>query len=178
MASTSAKPLNVQPSIWRRSLSVWQRMLLLCVVLLLAGWSWWGGEAGAVRSEAEFIPADAVCEAALRQVFDAWVAGAAAGPVAGTAPVVHVTDSTRVKQRPLLAWEILGRVPGNAPGCYAVRLQLDQPREERRERYVVIGIDPLWVFRHEDYDLLMHWEHPMEPVSGESRPAVSGEQQR
>jgi hypothetical protein len=92
--------------------------------------------------------------------------------------VVHVTDSTRVKQRPLLAWEILGRVPGNAPGCYAVRLQLDQPREERRERYVVIGIDPLWVFRHEDYDLLMHWEHPMEPVSGESRPAVSGEQQR
>jgi hypothetical protein len=36
----------------------------------------------------------------------------------------------------------------------------------------------LWVFRHEDYDLLMHWEHPMEPVSGESRPAVSGEQQR
>jgi hypothetical protein len=43
---------------------------------------------------------------------------------------------------------------------------------------VVIGIDPLWVFRHEDYDLLLHWEHPMEPVSVEPSQAGSGEQQR
>jgi len=177
MASTSTEPPDLSRSIWRRSLPAWLWVLLSGVVLLLAGGVWWGVGAGVVRSDAEFIPADAICEGALRQVFAAWSAGAAAGLVAGTAPEVHVTDSSRVKQRPLLSWEILGRVPGNAPSCYAVRLQLDQPREERRERYVVIGIDPLWVFRHEDYDLLLHWEHPMEPVSGDGQRAVSGEQQ-
>lgn len=178
MASSGAKQLVVQHSLWRRPLPVWSWVLLACVVSPVAVWAWWSSGGSVGRSDAEFIPSDAVCESALGQAFEAWSAGAAAGPVAGTSPVVHVTDSTRVKQRPLLSWEILGRVPGNAPSCFAVRLQLDQPQEERRERYVVIGIDPLWVFRHEDYDLLLHWEHPMEPVVGEPSQAVSGEQGR
>jgi hypothetical protein len=28
-------------------------------------------------------------------------------------------------------------------------------------RYIVLGIDPLFVFRQEDFDLLMHWDHHM-----------------
>lgn len=178
MASFSAERLGENRSVWQRSMPRWVWISLVCVSSLLAGLSWWFGGTAVVRSDADFIPSDAVCQEALRRALEAWVAGAAAGPVAGTSPVVHVTDSTRVQQRPLLSWEIPGRVPGNAPRCYAVRLQLDQPREERRERYVVIGIDPLWVFRHEDYDLLLHWEHPMEPVSVEPSQAGSGEQQR
>ena len=29
-----------------------------------------------------------------------------------------------------------------------------------------VGIDPILVFRQEDYELLMHWEHPMDPEPG------------
>ncbi|MFM8723826.1 MAG: hypothetical protein ACKON9_01735 [Planctomycetaceae bacterium] len=156
------------------------RWLLFCfagvVLLAVSGW-WWTNGIATVRSDEQFIPEDFVCQVALRQAFDAWLAGAAAGPVSGTVPLVHVTDSSRVSQRPLLAYEILGRVPGNAPSCFAVRLQLDQPPEERRERFVVIGIDPLWVFRHEDYDLLLHWEHPMDKNSDNAQADPKGVQQ-
>ena len=113
------------------------------------------------RSEADFIPSDEIARRALTVAMEAWQKGMPAGPVAGTSPVIHVTDSTRTSGRKLLSWKLLGAVPGNAPRCYALSLTLDQPTETRRERFIVVGIDPLWVFRHEDYDLLMHWEHPM-----------------
>lgn len=119
------------------------------------------------RSDTEFIPSEQDSENALRTALDAWKSGQAAGPVPGTKPVIHVTDSSRIDGRKLESWKLLGPVPGNAPRCYAVSLQLAEPAEERRERYVIIGIDPLWVFRHEDYDLLLHWEHPM-PENPES----------
>ena len=118
------------------------------------------------RSESEFIPANDECRVALTAALDAWKAGQPAGPVAGTVPLIHVTDSSRISGQTLKSWEILGEVPGNAQRCYAVRLVLENPIEERRERFVLVGIDPMWIFRHEDYDLLRHWEHQMPKESG------------
>ena len=37
---------------------------------------------------------------------------------------------------------------------------------------MIVGIDPLWIFRHEDYDLLLHWEHQM-PTESKQDPATS-----
>jgi hypothetical protein len=68
---------------------------------------------------------------------------------------------------------VLSEVSLAAAGrCYVVGLKFDNPPAERRERFVVVGIDPLWVFRKEDYDKLAHWEHPMElpqPVKPDSQ---------
>ena len=48
-----------------------------------------------------------------------------------------------------------------------MKLKLSNPTAEKRERYVIVGIDPLWIFRQEDYDLLLHWEHQMPPARPE-----------
>ena len=120
---------------------------------------------------AKFIPIPSVAEAAIVSAFDAWQQGTPVGEVPGTKPLVHITDSHRVPGQKLVSYQILGEVPGNAPRCYAVRFQYAEPEAEERERYVVVGIDPLWVFRHDDYDLLMHWEHPMEPSDPPSKTA-------
>jgi hypothetical protein len=124
---------------------------------------------GKTRTDAEFVPSVQQSDVALKAVLEGWKAGQPSGPVPGTSPQVHVTDSSRVPGQVLEDYQILGEVPGNAPRCLAVRLKLANPGEERRERYVVVGIDPLWVFRHADYDLLLHWEHKME-----KDPATSG----
>ncbi|MSR59217.1 MAG: hypothetical protein EXS05_16500 [Planctomycetaceae bacterium] len=76
-------------------------------------------------------------------------------------PAIGVVDHLQQVGRPLEAFEILGEVPGQAARCFAVRLRLSEPELEVRERYVVIGIDPLWVYRQEDYDLISHWDHVM-----------------
>jgi hypothetical protein len=39
-----------------------------------------------------------------------------------------------------------------------VRLHLDNPAAEERAKFVVFGIDPLWVYRQEDYEMLIHMD--------------------
>ena len=81
--------------------------------------------------------------------------------MSGRSPAVETADGLRTKGRTLVKYEILGLVPDDAPRCFAVRLTLGNPMQELRERYVVLGIDPVWVWRHSDYEMLTHWDHAM-----------------
>jgi hypothetical protein len=76
-------------------------------------------------------------------------------------PMIETADGLRTKGRTLLSYEILGPVPADAPRCFAVKLSLGNPAQELRERYVVFGLDPIWVWRHEDFVMLTHWDHRM-----------------
>jgi hypothetical protein len=118
---------------------------------------------GPVDRSAQFIPSPTIAESAVKAGMDAWKLGEPVGQVSGSKhPVIHVVDSHRKAGQDLHDYEILGQVPGNAPRCFAVKAMLSNPEQEERLRYIVVGIDPLWVFRQEDYDLLSHWSHPME----------------
>lgn len=153
----------------RRVIVAFRGMAIAVFILLPGCWN--------ARTDAEFVPPLGQSEEALKSVLEAWKAGQPSGPVNGTSPQVHVTDSSRVSGQVLEDYQILGEVPGNAPRCLAVRLNLANPAEEKRERYVIVGIDPLWVFRHADYDLLLHWEHRMEPdpaTSERADPSIAG----
>ena len=59
-------------------------------------------------------------------------------------------------QQQLKAFEIVGEetaASGSAPRYFKVRLTLAKgPPQE--VRYVVVGIDPLWVYREKDFDSL------------------------
>jgi hypothetical protein len=123
---------------------------------------------------ARFTPSTADAEAALNTALSAWKSGVLPGLVPETSPVVHVTDSYRSDSESLVDFEILGEVPGVAARCFAVDLQFDPPREEK-VRYVVVGIDPLWVFRLEDYELLAHWEHKMDDDEPRAKAGTQGE---
>jgi hypothetical protein len=130
------------------------------------------GSAPGCNSEAaaiqRFIPSQESSQSAISKAFDAWKTGVPAGPVPETTPLVHLTDNHRKPNERLVSYRILGEVPGDTPRCYAVELKFDPPRDERA-RYVVVGIDPLWVFRMEDYQLLSHWEHKMEPKQASTK---------
>jgi hypothetical protein len=109
----------------------------------------------------DFVPPEGAARAALDASLRAWSRGDTAQTVPGTNPPVMVIDERRVKSRPLTGYTILGLVPADAPLCFAVQLRLGNPTEEVRERYVVVGIDPLWVWRYDDYVMITHWSHPM-----------------
>ncbi len=128
---------------------------------------------GQYDRSSQFIPSVTVAESAVKAGMEAWKKGEPVGLVRGvTKPAVHVVDSHRRPDQQIDRYEILGEVPGNAPRCFAVKAKLSGSDTIERLRYIVVGIDPLWVFRQEDYDLLSHWEHPMEekkkdPPAGE-----------
>ena len=50
---------------------------------------------------------------------------------------------------------------GGYEGTFTVKLECENPTGRRTARYVVVGIDPLWVFRQEDFDKMAHWEMDM-----------------
>lgn len=145
------------------------------LILLLAA------VAGCSRSQRDedFIPPGDAARSAVDAALRAWadgdpVRGDAAQPVPGTgSPRVLFADSVRVKGRKLAGYTILGEVPTEAPRCLAVKLTFADPPEEVRERYVVVGIDPLWVCKYDDYLMISHWSHAM-PADPKS-PSPGGE---
>lgn len=116
------------------------------------------------------VPALEPSRNALKVALDAWKSGRRiAGPPIGANPAVGVVDTLQA-ERPLRDYKILGAMGTLAEAQpFAVELHLDNPPEQVTTRYMVLGKDPLWVFRQEDYELIIHWEHKMSPVEqGES----------
>lgn len=137
---------------------------LACVICLGCG-----------QRNQDFIPSEDTARHALEAYLTAWQNGDRSQTVAGTKPPVMSADGLLLAGRTLERFTVLGPAPGDAPRCFAVRLSLGNPKAELRERYVVVGLDPLWVFRYEDYEMLTHWDHKM-PAATKPDAAASPKQ--
>jgi hypothetical protein len=125
-------------------------------------WTTWAAGCAGKSGDAErFIPKSGTARAALEAALNEWRDGQPPGAVAGATPAVQVVDTHRRPEQRLEQFEILGEVGGDAGRCFAVRITLSNPTEELKVRFVVIGISPLWVFREEDFTMLIHWDHAM-----------------
>lgn len=127
------------------------------LLLLIAG-TGCGSRSGGYE---KFIPTEEVARGYLETALTACRDGRPTAPVGAVGPpAVHLVDSQRKPGQRLTAFTVLGPTAGDCARCYAVRLTLEQPAEEVRVRYVVVGQDPIWVFRYEDYETVMHWCSP------------------
>ncbi|HUY89615.1 MAG TPA: hypothetical protein VMV10_12845 [Pirellulales bacterium] len=114
-----------------------------------------------------YVPSATQAEEALAEVLAAWQRGEPPRTLElMSAPIkVEVADSTRRPGQRLVGYELLGEVSGEGPRTFIVRLKLDNPSEEQDVRYYLVGVDPLWVFRQEDYDAVVHWDACEEPTA-------------
>jgi hypothetical protein len=113
-------------------------------LLLLAGCS----PGGKVE---DFTPPADNARQALEAALNHWKAGNKPGTVPGTTPAVEVLDSKWKAGQKITDFEVLGEdQAGPGPRTFKVRLTLagGSPLEVR---YIVVGIDPLWVYRDEDF---------------------------
>jgi hypothetical protein len=86
-------------------------------------------------------------------------------------PVMFV-DQSRKPDQGLREFEILGESPG-VDGCrrFQVKLVLDGPSESILASYYVFGQGPIWVYRAEDFEMMMH----MDPMVKAEPPAAGAE---
>ena len=108
-----------------------------------------------------YTPSLATAESAVQQALGVWQAAQPPGEIPGTKPAIQVIDMGRKVGQTLKGYRILGEVKGPSGRTFVVSLDLQNPAETLKTKYIVVGIDPLWVFRQEDYELLSHWEHHM-----------------
>ena len=133
--------------------------LVACLVLALAGC--------ASRTRQDYVPAAAASRAALEKALEAWREGQPPGRIEGK-PAVQVGDTHRRPGQQLARYEIVGELPSDEGRLFAVRVELEKPTQEEKVNFLVVGIDPLWVFRQEDYQMVTHWEHNM-PAAGSTK---------
>jgi hypothetical protein len=118
---------------------------------------------GCTQRAERYTPEPALARKSLTAALEAWRAGHPADALAGQ-PSIQLVDTSRKPGQRLQSFDILSEQATGAQGrSFVVRLSLDDPAAEARVRYVVVGIDPIWIFHKDDYDRLAHWEHPMEP---------------
>jgi hypothetical protein len=100
----------------------------------------------------QFVPSAGTAREALQVALDAWKAGHAHGRIDGHKPPIEVLDSKWKGGQKLEGYEILSE-DTNAEGHrrFTVRLTLAAPEEPQEARFIVLGLDPLWVYREEDY---------------------------
>lgn len=122
-----------------------------------------------------FVPAPELARSALAASLQAWRDGRPTGPASVAGVAVEVSDSGRDPARPLRGFTILGPIGADDRRCFAVRLTFDDPAGERTERYLVMGRNPIWVFRQDDYDRISHWEHEVEDEAEEDAPDATSE---
>jgi hypothetical protein len=120
---------------------------------------------GCVRRDRDgferYVPAPATAKLALEAALEAWMRGQPPGPIDTVSPKVCVVDSLRAAGRPLERFVILGEVPADGARGFAVRVTLKGEESPTLARFLVVGIDPLWVYRQEDYENFSHWMHSM-----------------
>src|SRR5690242_16357198 len=134
-------------------------------IVLLAAWA--PAIVGAFGCQARregfdrFVPPPAAARRALVAALEAWKQGREPGLVPSTSPAVHVVDSHRRPDQAMEGYEILGETLGENARTFTVRLRLRGEGGRSVVRFNVVGLDPVWVFRQEDYDMIAHWEHAM-----------------
>lgn len=100
---------------------------------------------------------------AIVATFETWKAGHTTGKVEPTTPRILVNDSFRKPGQVVESYEILGTNREKRAVTFTVKVTLSNPEETQNIRFYLLGIDPVIVFRQEDYDLMSHWEHKMDP---------------
>jgi hypothetical protein len=118
-------------------------------------------------SNEQYTPSEQLSRNALVAALDQWKSGDAIAFIKGD-PSVQIVDSTRQREQRLLAYDIISDESLDVGRRYRVKVQLENPAAEQTLQFIVVGIDPLLVFRQEDYDMLAHWDMAMPAPEAES----------
>ncbi|HEV3438987.1 MAG TPA: hypothetical protein VG122_16595 [Gemmata sp.] len=105
------------------------------------------------KSNDKFIPSETRAREALEAALTAWKDGKKPGLIDGTPIPVQAVDSQWLAgKKKLTDYEIVAQEPGEGPPLFSVRLTIQGSSQPIIVRYYVVGKDPLWVYREEDYN--------------------------
>jgi hypothetical protein len=100
-----------------------------------------------------YAPSARSARDSLDAALSVWRKGGKADQLATASPAIHTVDYQWQARQVLESYEILEEQPGggDAEKRYGVLLKFKKPIGEKRVQYIIIGREPVWVFRDEDY---------------------------
>lgn len=123
-----------------------------------------------------YVPSWSEAKTALESALLAWRNAKLPLPDSWDSPSVKFIDRHRRPNQRLLAYEILGQTDIENARQFTVRLTLEGEESPQLVRYIALARQPVFVFRLEDFELLMHWECKMdEPEAASTQPPAKVE---
>jgi hypothetical protein len=110
-----------------------------------------------------FVPSWDEARHALEASLAAWRDAPSPSPASLDVPGVRFVDKQRKPDRRLLSFQVLAQTEIENARQFTVRLNLEGDESPQLVKYNILGRDPVWVFRLDDYEMFAHWEHDMGP---------------
>jgi hypothetical protein len=102
---------------------------------------------------------------AVESAMEEWRADPLADTTSATRQTMIFVDQQRGPGQQLREYAILGATEVDNCRRFVVRLALAKPDESMLAAYYVFGKDPIWVYRSEDFDMMMHMDSMPDPPS-------------
>ncbi len=102
--------------------------------------------------EAKYIPSEASAKEALNAALQAWQDGQAHGPVTSYKVPIDTYDARWQAGETLERFEVIRNEQLDQHKAFIVRMKLANDPAEQEDTFLVIGNNPLMVFRKQDYD--------------------------
>jgi len=109
-----------------------------------------------------FMPSWDEARQSLESALSAWRDAPAPLPASFDIRAVQFVDQLRKPNQRLRSFQILGQTEIENARQFTVRLNLEGEDSPQLVKYNILGRDPVWVFRLEDYEKFSHWEHNMD----------------
>ncbi len=108
------------------------------------------------------VPGSTEARRALETSLTAWRDQQSPKPELVTIGGLNFVDMTRTAGQKLDRYQILTELETPHARYFTAKLELTNPVESKVARYLVFGAAPVWVYREEDFNLIMHWDHKMD----------------
>lgn len=103
------------------------------------------------NSEKKYIPSTTAARDALDATLAAWKSGAPYGPIQSGKTPVNVFEGRWQAGKKLESFEVLREEPSEGPKKFVVSTKLIGEAKPTEIAYLVVGKDPLLVFREDDF---------------------------
>ncbi len=107
------------------------------------------------------LPERAAGRLAVEKALGRWRDSVESEPKGSQSEQVVLVDQQRKPGQRLRGFALLGDFEVESCRCFKVKLELAEPEESKLVVYYVFGRDPMWVYRAEDFERIMHWEMDM-----------------
>jgi hypothetical protein len=113
------------------------------------------------------LPSTALARQALQASLDAWKAGKPASALVTEKPSIETVDFEWKAGKALAEYTIDSETPGKGTQTFGATLTLKGTPTPKKVEYMVLGLDPVRIYRDEDFKRAMNMDNaPSTPTKG------------
>lgn len=128
------------------------RLVFLSATIVAAGCGF-EGKTGAP------MPTGVEARQALEKALDTWKAGKSPGSIADQAPKIDIVDYQWKAGDVLESYSIVNEKQGEGNKTFGVKLTLKKPPGSKDVEYMVLGKDPVRIYRDEDFTRMLNMDN-------------------